>query len=144
MLWSNSVARSKSAARVFFEALSTLSLSVWPVSLSLTRYFSPRQVPSSFWNSGACITSLSCAESLRSISAFQAWMVRSTSPEITLPGWASIAERTSASMNSLLRAFCASSFGLVVARTWSSRLNEDSVAAAADPAAPWLSVSAMT
>src|SRR5882672_4678872 len=59
--------------------LSKASVSDWN-----TRYFMPRQAPSSCWNSGACMISFICAESFLSSCAIISPMVSSTSDLMTL------------------------------------------------------------
>src|SRR5882724_12541078 len=59
--------------------LSKASVSDWN-----TRYFMPRQAPSSCWNSGACMISFICAESFLSSWAIISPMVSSTSDLMTL------------------------------------------------------------
>src|SRR3546814_6703858 len=66
--WSKSEAFLKSLTSSFLLQLKTLILRLVLVSLFSTRYLRPRQEPSSFWNSGVCITAESWSEISLSIS----------------------------------------------------------------------------
>src|ERR1700712_4001215 len=101
-----------------------------PVSLFITRWFSPRQLPSSLVNLGSCMIALSWVDSLRSISAMARSKVRLRFlSNVTVPASAS-------STRVFTRSWARSgSVCLVAATTWSRKLRPSVVSAAA-PAAP--------
>jgi hypothetical protein len=112
----------------FLVALSSLIFRRSPVDVCLQRYCRPVQVDSSCWNSGACITALSCVEMRRSISAMRASMLAERLSEmVTVPAMTS---RTSSPMMSLARACSTSVLATLLRATMSSSRPRPSVLAA--------------
>ena len=67
----------------FFETFLTRIFNVSSVSVLLTRWFRPRQIPSSFAKSGWCMMRFSCSLSFSSICAIMASIVLMTSSPMT-------------------------------------------------------------
>ena len=130
----------KSLTSSFLVVFSTLILRLVLVSLLSTRYFSPRQLPSSCWNSGACMTADSCSDSTRSISAMRASMAVIASFDTVIAP--SLTWATSSAMRSRARLRSLSERAILLwVRIWSS--SPPSTASAVAAPAAWVSVLAM-